>query len=548
MARLVLSHLPPGSIPERSSIGAEQIEAALATALPGNTWAHDLAAPIGAALAPVYADGIIGGYAAVEAALGRPVPETPFPARPIRPAPHPAAPPEVPPGGAAGEIPPGEEGRLAVSLDQVHADAVAWARQHAAQLVTRIEENTREMIREHVVRAFEEGVNGAEGLAGRLEASPGFSHSRSVLIARTEIQNAASAGHLAGYRRSGVVWGKRWLVDGDPCVVCLGNEAAGALPLDEKFPSGDQCPTAHPCCECALRAVIDPPTKEAVAKGFNPDQPRVPAGNPDGGEWTSGEIELAETAERAFAGRQESVKTKLSKQETGALSERIALAHLRKAGFRGAEPTNAKITNFPVDIKHDRGVVEVKGGLVSNGPGAQQWRITLGQPGPTETARLQAMSSEEKRTYNAGKMQAALDRKESARRAVAAATGKAASAHTLAVIINPDKGVADVHLFEGFHPRIGWNSAEAKTGYVGSYRYMSKAEKSAAAENAGDRADDDLDEAAAWAWDENGKPRRQIPDAADLAARHPEAWAEWSGTFDAYLAKWRRELAEKIGE
>lgn len=264
MARAILSHLPPSSIPERSSIGAERIEAALVTALSGIDWAHDLAAPLARALAPVYADGVKGGAAAVAAALAghphavpKPAPAqagVPTAARPIRPAPHPAAPAALPPGGgAAGDIPGAEP-------EAADTEAMAWARDHAAKLVTRIEENTRALIRAHVVAGLAEG-DGAERLADRLRHSPGFSHARALLIARTELQNAQNHGNLAAYRRSGAVWGKEWLLDGDPCEVCIGNADAGPIPLDQPFPSGDQAPTAHPRCVCALGAVIAPPTR-----------------------------------------------------------------------------------------------------------------------------------------------------------------------------------------------------------------------------------------------------------------------------------------------
>ncbi len=41
----------------------------------------------------------------------------------------------------------------------------------------------------------------------------------------------------------------------------------------------------------------------------------------------------------------------------------------------------------------------------------------------------------------------------------------------MTVILDHDRKTADVYEFDGFHPRIGWNSAEAKAGYRGSYTY-----------------------------------------------------------------------------
>jgi hypothetical protein len=51
------------------------------------------------------------------------------------------------------------------------------------------------------------------------------------------------------------------------------------------------------------------------------------------------------------------------------------------------------------------------------------------------------------------------------------AHGKQVHGRTVALIVNPDKKVADVFVFKGFHHRIAWNSPQAKAGYAGSYRY-----------------------------------------------------------------------------
>ena len=47
---------------------------------------------------------------------------------------------------------------------------------------------------------------------------------------------------------------KRWETMRDPKVeaICLHNEAAGTIPIDQAFPSGDQRPLAHPLCRCWL--------------------------------------------------------------------------------------------------------------------------------------------------------------------------------------------------------------------------------------------------------------------------------------------------------
>lgn len=93
---------------------------------------------------------------------------------------------------------------------------------------------------------------------------------------------------------------------------------------------------------------------------------------------------LKSVSSRAWAGKAQTIKTSLSKLEVGALGERTTEAYLWSLGHVPVKPTNAKINNFPVDLLADHMAVEVKTGLVSNGPSAQQWRATIGQPGKKE--------------------------------------------------------------------------------------------------------------------------------------------------------------------
>lgn len=214
-------------------------------AMSAEDWPATLAPEVAEHLAPVHAAGMDAGLEYVRDQLAAPSP-LPVP---------PAAPPGLTPGpGGAGET-----GRLGVSLDQIDRRAVAWARQHAAELVRQVSDNTRGLIRAEVVRAHLEGVNGAAELAERLRDSIGFNEARAMRIARTEPVNASAAGALDGFHASGVVWGKRWLVGFGACPVCLANAAAGPIALAATFPSGDQRPTAHPHCRCALAPVINPP-------------------------------------------------------------------------------------------------------------------------------------------------------------------------------------------------------------------------------------------------------------------------------------------------
>jgi hypothetical protein len=70
---------------------------------------------------------------------------------------------------------------------------------------------------------------------------------------------ANNRGNFDAYRDSGVATGKAWLTAHDDLVeeICRDNEDAGAIPLEGDFPSGDDCPPAHPNCRCALVPVIE---------------------------------------------------------------------------------------------------------------------------------------------------------------------------------------------------------------------------------------------------------------------------------------------------
>jgi SPP1 gp7 family putative phage head morphogenesis protein len=148
-----------------------------------------------------------------------------------------------------------DEADIGVSVDLVNERAVAWAKKRAADLVTDISDNTRDMLQSAVVDAIEQGM-GSRELAERISESLGFSEARAETISRTELIRASNAAALDAYKASGVVDGKSWLTAGDDLVEedCEMNEADGVIPLDDDFSSGDSAPPSHPNCRCALQA------------------------------------------------------------------------------------------------------------------------------------------------------------------------------------------------------------------------------------------------------------------------------------------------------
>lgn len=147
-----------------------------------------------------------------------------------------------------------------ISVAQINARALEYAQEHAAELVTLIEANTRDLIRDDVAMAISEGWS-ADELREAIAGSTGFSDDRAMMIARTELIDANNQGNLAGYReaaRQGIGLKKEWLTAGDDLVSedCEENEDAGPIPLEDDFPSGDDAPPAHPNCRCAIAPVL----------------------------------------------------------------------------------------------------------------------------------------------------------------------------------------------------------------------------------------------------------------------------------------------------
>lgn len=143
---------------------------------------------------------------------------------------------------------------------ELSARAAQWAKDRAAELVTQIDETTRAGLRAIIAQGLEEGLDAA-ALADRIEADASglFDTARAETIARTELAFARGAGALLGYRiagEMGIAVLKTWEVDGDPCLVCIENNEAGPIALDDPFPSGDLATPAHPNCQCHLGAVL----------------------------------------------------------------------------------------------------------------------------------------------------------------------------------------------------------------------------------------------------------------------------------------------------
>jgi hypothetical protein len=150
--------------------------------------------------------------------------------------------------------------------EQVQPRAVEWAKARAAELITEIEQTTRNDIRALVDKALTDGLNPQQLKRAIMDAAD-FDPARAEMIARTELADSHIQGTLGGWKQSGVVVGSRWIADEDACGACLVNAAVGVVKLGDTFPSGDEGPTLHPNCECGLSPVMQGEEEAADADG-----------------------------------------------------------------------------------------------------------------------------------------------------------------------------------------------------------------------------------------------------------------------------------------
>ena len=77
---------------------------------------------------------------------------------------------------------------------------------------------------------------------------------RALNIAQTEMSRAVSVANRELYEDSGVEL-VEWLV-AEPCDLCQENADASPIRIDERFPSGDTEPPAHPNCVCDIAPYV----------------------------------------------------------------------------------------------------------------------------------------------------------------------------------------------------------------------------------------------------------------------------------------------------
>lgn len=143
----------------------------------------------------------------------------------------------------------------AAALTQANERAVEWARFRTTNMITEVDDTTRQIVNELTASTIEDGLTNDQ-FADLLSDSFGFSDSRSEMIARTETAFADTAGTLGGYKASGVVDKKGWSADAEACDDCAALDGV-EVAIDDDFPDGGgDGPPRHPRCECSVYAVL----------------------------------------------------------------------------------------------------------------------------------------------------------------------------------------------------------------------------------------------------------------------------------------------------
>lgn len=135
----------------------------------------------------------------------------------------------------------------------VSGDALLWLQNHSAELVTLINETTREALRVELADGFVAG-EGMPQLAKRVRGVfDDCTRRRSFLIARTETIQASAQGHIEGYKNAGISRVEFFAaLDERICPKCESLHGT-----NYKATEAEGIITVHPQCRCVWVPIVD---------------------------------------------------------------------------------------------------------------------------------------------------------------------------------------------------------------------------------------------------------------------------------------------------
>lgn len=135
--------------------------------------------------------------------------------------------------------------------------AVTYLRQNGfKKLAAGVDDTTKTRLANAVADTYAEGGSYGDAVKAVKGAFAEAKESRAATIAQTEIADAYNQAILSSAKEiHGAM--KEWATDGEACEeICIPNEEAGPIDMEDDFPSGDDAPPGHPNCNCSLSIVL----------------------------------------------------------------------------------------------------------------------------------------------------------------------------------------------------------------------------------------------------------------------------------------------------
>ena len=146
---------------------------------------------------------------------------------------------------------------IALRFDLKNPRAEAFMREHGADLVTKINETTREDLKALLSEAIDNGWSYTQTAKAIRDEFDGFSKERAKTVAVTESAFAYEGGQrqmAAALQDAGLEMEKSWIAEDTACDICADNADRDWVPEDEDFEGSDgdiDGPPGHVNCRCA---------------------------------------------------------------------------------------------------------------------------------------------------------------------------------------------------------------------------------------------------------------------------------------------------------